>query len=133
MVIIIMSLVTGVVLANFSTSGSRLERQASGLATLIRHMDDLAAARKQTVELKFDFKDHIVSWDAGKSKEYDFLTAVEAPSIGLVHEGEITVIFDPSRTTESMLVHFESDEQKIAVLYNPLGRRVKLLGPQEKE
>jgi len=136
-VIIIIGLLSGLVLATFSTTGSRLEREASALATIIRTLDDTAAARRETLELKFDFKKKAVSWtgtDGGdKTREFDMLTGVEALSLGLVHEGELTVIFDPSYTTESMLVHMESDEEKMSVLYNPLGRRTKLIGPEPRD
>jgi hypothetical protein len=89
------------------------------------------------MELKFDFRERTVSWkgpDGGdRSREMDMLTGVEALSLGLVDEGELTVMFDPSYTTESMLVHFESDEEKMSVQYNPLARRTKLIGPEPKD
>lgn len=136
-VIIIMALVSAMALATFSTTGSAIERQASALATVIRTLDDVAAARRETLELKFDFKEHTVQWTGPdgdkKTREFDMLTGVEALSIGLVHEGDLTVMFDPSYTTESMLVHFESDEETMTVKYNPLGRRTKLIGPTQKD
>jgi len=136
-VILIMALVSGLALATFSTTGSSLERQASSLATVIRTLDDISAARRETMELKFDFKERTVSWKGpdGKdnTREFDMLTGAEAPSLGLVTEGQLTVMFDPSYTTESMLVHFESDGERMSVKYNPLGRRTKLLGPERKD
>jgi len=136
-VIIIIGLLSGLVLATFSSTGSAIERQATALATVIRTLDDTAAARRETLELKFDFKKRTVSWagtDGGENtREFDMLVGVEALSLGLVHEGELTVMFDPSYTTESMLVHLESDDEKISVLYNPLGRRTRLIGPEPRE
>ena len=136
-VIIIMTLVTGLALASFSSSGSSLERQAGKLATVIRTLDDVASARREQLELKFDLEEQMVEWTGPdgnkKSDEFDMLTGVEAVSFGLVSEGQLTVIFDPSSTTESMLVHLENDDEVMAVLYNPLGRRTKLLGPKPKE
>ena len=136
-VIIIMALVSGLALASFSTTGSRLEQEASSLATVIRTLDDFAAARRETMELKFDFKERTVSWDGPdgqeRSREFEMLTGVEALSLGLVQEGELTVLFDPSYTTESLIVHFESDEEKVSVQYNPLSRRTKLIGPKPKD
>jgi hypothetical protein len=89
------------------------------------------------MEVRFDFKERTVSWtspDRGdQSRQFDMLTGVEALSLGLVHEGELTVMFDPSYTTESMLVHFESDGEKMSVQYNPLARRTKLIGPEPKD
>ena len=136
-VIIIMALVSGLALASFSTTGSKIERQASALATLVRSLDDFAAARRETMELKFDFKEKTVAWKGpdgkDRSRELDMLTGVEALSLGLVREGQLTVMFDPSYTTESLLVHFESDEEKMSVQYNPLARRTKLIGPEQKD
>jgi len=136
-VIVIMALVSAMALATFSSTGSEIEGQASALATVIRTLDDVAAARRETLELKFDFKEHTVQWTGPdgdkKIREFDMLTGVEALSLGLVHEGELTVMFDPSYTTESMLVHLESDDERMSVKYNPLGRRTKLIGPTRKD
>ena len=54
-----------------------------------------------------------------------------ALSIGQVNKGQLTLIFEPSRTTESITVHFESDDKRMSINYNPLGRRTKLIGPED--
>lgn len=134
-VLVILSLTSLMVLANFSYTGNELERQAKKLATVIRTTDDMAAARRQPLELKFDLKKKTVTWSgpdgSKKSEEFDMLMAIEALSLGLVTEGEIALTFDPSFTTESLLVHFQSEEQHVSVMYNPLGRRTKLIGPED--
>lgn len=135
-VIIIMALMAGLVLSSFTTPGSDIERQASKLATIIRTLDDVAAARREPMKLIFDFEDKSITWTrtggGEQSDTFEMLTSVEALSTGLVDEGQLTVLFDPSYTTESMTVHMQNDEENISVLYNPLGRRTKIIGPQKR-
>lgn len=134
-VMAILALAMGLVLAGFSSTGSRLESEATRMATLIRTLDDMASARKASLEMGFDFKEGTISWSdtsgSNQSREMGLLVSVEALSLGVVNEGQLKLIFDPSVTTESMYLHFEDDGERISVLYSPLVRRVKLIGPEK--
>lgn len=136
-VIVLLGIMAAVVMPAISSSGSRLRDDAAKLASLIRYVDDVAATRKQEVRLEFDFTSGgTVTWSsdaANGSDRYRSLAGVELPSRGLVKEGQLIVFFNPSSVPEQMKIYLSRDDQRMAVLYNPISRRVKVLEGDDKE
>lgn len=136
-VIVLLGIMAAIVAPAISGSGSRLRDDAAKLSSLIRYMDDVSATRKEEVRLEFDFTGQgTVIWSssvASGSEKYRSLAGVELPSRGLVKEGQLIVFFNPSSVPEQMKIYLARDDQHMAVLYNPISRRVKVIEPEDDE
>src|SRR4030042_5495030 len=107
-VLFILSVVMAIVLPSFAGFGEgKLKSEAREIASLLRYMNDSAAARKETFSMKFDLDKNMVSWkgpEGEKMKRFDDLTAVTAQSMGTASNGEEIFFFGPLGIRENLSV-----------------------------
>jgi prepilin-type N-terminal cleavage/methylation domain-containing protein len=127
-VIFVLSLMTALVLPSFTSSEGEVKGEARKVASLIRHTNESAASKKETLHLTFDLDHGTVKWGEGGEGGYSLkhLAGVELQGRGLVKEGELTVFFRPTGVGEHMWVYIGRGEGGLAVVYNPVSGRVKV-------
>jgi prepilin-type N-terminal cleavage/methylation domain-containing protein len=129
-VIFIVSLVLAVSFPSFYGIGeNRTKSEAKRLASLVRHLNDSALSRKETLNMKITFDDKVILYagpDGEKSEKLDSLSGIELQSRGMVSEGEITLFFSPLGATESFAAHFRDDGSDMSVQFNGTSGRVKI-------
>lgn len=132
-VLFIITLAFALAFPSFEGMGSRgsLKNDAKTVASILRAVSDAAAAAKQTYPLTFDFDEKQLKWETSegnRTKRIKSLLSVQLSSQGVIHEGELTVLFEPLGAREHLFVHLQAKGQQImTVSINPLSRRVKIL------
>jgi type II secretion system protein H len=128
-VLFIVSLMMAIVAPAFQTSEREAKSEARKLASLIRHLNETSAARKETLHLRFDLDENTIAWKdrAERESRLEHLYGVELQTKGLVKEGELTVFFTPLGMGEYMWVYLGHGDDSITVAFNPISGRVKIL------
>jgi prepilin-type N-terminal cleavage/methylation domain-containing protein len=129
-VLFVISVVSAIVLPNFTLKEGGIRKDARKVASILRYMNETAALKKQTLHIKFDLDKGRLSWeghDGRKTQEMRRITAVEMQSRGVVKEGELIVFFSPQGLDEYLWVYLEHDDSKITVAFNPISGRAKII------
>jgi len=126
----VISIVMAIALPSFTDLGERrLKSEVREMASLLRHMNDSAVARKQTYFIRFDLDEGMVLWtgpDGKREKAFDDLTGVTTQATGRVSKGEITFFFEPLGTRENISVHMSDGGNEMSVTLHHLSGRVKI-------
>lgn len=127
-VLFVVSLVLAIAIPSFSVSSGKLKSEARKVSSMLRYMNETAAAKKETLSLKFDFKNGLIAWNDGaeRKEKLESLVAVDLQSTGKVNEGELTVFFSPLGLREYMSVYLRRGEEEITVSFNPISGRTKI-------
>jgi prepilin-type N-terminal cleavage/methylation domain-containing protein len=128
-VIFVLSVVLALVMPAFSTRKGRLKEEARKVDSILRYTNETAAMKKQTLGLKFEFEEGVVSWDGpegSKTERLRGLRGVELQTRGMVREGELIVLFGPTGLGEHLWVHLAEAEEEMTVSFNPISGRVKV-------
>jgi prepilin-type N-terminal cleavage/methylation domain-containing protein len=129
-VLFVLSLVFALVLPNFAIKEGRIKNDARKIASILRYMNETAALKKQTLQMKFDLDERVLSWEAQdgrKTQEVQGLRAVEIHSRGMVKEGELIVFFGPQGLDEHLWVYLRHDDKEMTVAFNPISGRARIL------
>lgn len=134
-VIFIVSLVLALSLPSFTGMGeSRIKSDSKRIASIIRYLNDSAISAKDTLQMKFNFKDRSLNYtgpEGEKSESFDSLSGVELQSRGMVSEGEVIIFFSPMGALENFTVHLRDDGSTMAVALNSVNGRVKIIQNEE--
>jgi len=109
---------------------SNLKTEAQRMASIIRYLNDNAAAYKRIFRLKFNFSKKIVQWEELEGwKEYKFkyLQDINLFSKGKINEGEIILFFKPIGNLEIMKIHFSNKKQILTVFWQGISGKIKIL------
>lgn len=134
-VLFIVSLMAALVLPNLRYSESKVRTQARKVASILRYMNETAAARKETLSISFDLDKGSITWqdsDGERSEDIDSLSAVELQSRGMLREGELVVFFQPLGLREYLMVYLRQDDEERTVAFNPVSGRVKIIEPEKE-
>ena len=132
-VIFIIALTSALVMPNLWVSGERaLKSEAKRIGNTMRYINDEAAGKKQTYELKINVSGD--SWGFYSEKESrrfvmkDNVTFrdVVVPSLGQVAMGEVTLKFGPMGAEEPVIVHLVKDDLEYTVSFNHISGRSKI-------
>jgi len=127
----IISLITALVLPSFFSFGEKnVKSEVREMASILRYLNDSAAARKETFVVRFDLNENMVVWEGpeGKrSREFENMTGVTTQSSGFVSRGEIIFFFEPIGARENLSVHMSREGKEITVTLNHLSGRVKII------
>jgi prepilin-type N-terminal cleavage/methylation domain-containing protein len=128
-VIFILSLTMVIAFPAFQVTERKTKSEARKVASLLRHLSDSSATRKETLPLKFDLDENTITWSDGGKREsqLEHLFGVELQTRGLIKEGELTVFFSPVGLGEHMWVYLGHGEDSFTVTFNPVSGRVKIL------
>ncbi|HXX56651.1 MAG TPA: prepilin-type N-terminal cleavage/methylation domain-containing protein [Thermodesulfovibrionales bacterium] len=129
--IFIISLVVSLSIPSLTLIGEgRVVSDAKRIASILRYLNDSAVATKENLPLKVGLGEKIVSYagpDGEKSERFDTISFIELQSKGKLTEGEVTVFFGPSGSSESFQIHLHNDKQDATVVLNALSGRVKII------
>ncbi|HWR58633.1 MAG TPA: prepilin-type N-terminal cleavage/methylation domain-containing protein [Thermodesulfovibrionales bacterium] len=129
-VIFVISVVLTIVLPSFTSIGeSRITSEAKRLGSIIRYLNDSAISTKETLQMKINLGDKVVSYsgpDGDKSERFDDISTVELQSKGGVSEGEVTVFFGPMGARESFTINLKRGDSDMGISLNSASGRVKI-------
>ena len=130
-IIFILSLVVAISFPSFSLQrDGKLKSEAGHIASILRYLNDSAISAKEIYALNINFKDKTLSYkgpDGEKVERIDNLSRITVQSKGDVSDGEVTVILSPVGAGENFSIHLTGVELSIAVIFNALSGRVKVL------
>jgi general secretion pathway protein H len=133
-VLFIVSLMAALVLPNLRYSENRIRSQARKVASILRYLNETAAAKKVTLPISFNIDKGTITWqdsEGERSEEIDSLSAVELQSRGILKEGELVVFFQPLGLREYLMVYLRQDDEERTVAFNPVSGRVKIIEPEK--
>jgi general secretion pathway protein H len=126
----LLSLIVAIVFPSFyGLEERRLKSEARTVASVLRYLHDSGISTKETYFLKFDLKEHVVSWeepDGKKTETFKSLAGLNLQSRGEVKEGQITLFFGPSGVQENITVYLRDEDQRMRVTLNSVSGRVKI-------
>ena len=129
-VIFIISLALAIVFPSFIGIGeSRIKSEAKRLASVIRYLNDTSISTKETVAMKFNFRDKALSYkahDEEKAERFDSVSNIELQSKGLVSDGEVIIFFGLSGAQESFKFYLKDDKSAMEVTMNAMNGKVKV-------
>jgi general secretion pathway protein H len=128
-VLFVLSIMLTLVLPYFNMSGDDLDAQARQMASVLRYLNETAASRKETMEIKFDLAKRLVTWSESgseKAESFETLKAVELQSRGTLTDGELTVFFGPTGLGEFLNVYLSDGGVEKTVAFNPISGRVSI-------
>lgn len=128
-VLFVLSIMLTLVLPYFNMSGNSLDAEARKMASVLRYLNETAAARKETMQIKFDLAKRLVTWSESgseKAESFQTLKAVELQSKGTLKEGELTVFFGPTGLGEFLNVYLSDGDAERTVAFNPISGRVRI-------
>lgn len=130
-VIFIVSLALAIVFPSFTGIGeSRIKSEARRLASVIRYLNDTSISTKETVAMKFNFRDKALSYkarDEEKTEKFDSVSNIEVQSKGLVSDGEVIIFFGTSGAQESFKLHLKDDKSAMEITMNAMNGKVKII------
>lgn len=136
-VIFIVSLVLAISLPSFTGIGeSKIKSDAKRVASIIRYLNDSAISEKDTLHMKFNFKDRSLAYngpEGEKTEDFNSLSGIELQSGGMVSEGEVIVFFGPAGASESFIVHLGDDASRVTVALNNMSGKVKIAASNESK
>lgn len=126
-VLCIVSIVTALIFPSlYRTEAMHVKSDAKRIASVLRYLNDSSIATKNSYSMTFDFGENTISWkdpDGEKTEEFEDLTAVELPSKGNIHAGQVTIFFGPLGIQESLAVHLGKPGDAMLVQFNQLSGR----------
>lgn len=129
-VIFIVSLILALALPSFTGIGeSKTRSEARRLASIVRYLNDSAISTKESLQMKIDFKDRLLSYsspEGEKSERFDSISAVELQSKGMISEGEVIVTYGPLGAQENFRIYLKDGGSSMDVLFNSMSGRVKI-------
>jgi general secretion pathway protein H len=129
-VLFIISLTAALVFPSFYNLGERrIASDANKIASLLRYLNDTSIYTKETYSLKFDLRDHEISWngpEGEKQENIKSLSSLYLPSKGQIQEGEVTIFFGPFGAAENIQVRLKDNEKDMTVTFSPISGRAKI-------
>jgi prepilin-type N-terminal cleavage/methylation domain-containing protein len=129
-VIFIVSLMLALSFPSFRfQTDMKLKSEAVRIASILRYLNDSAISTKEACAMNMIFKDRSLQYkvpDGEKKENFETLSAISLQSRGKVSSGEVTVIFLPTGTGESLSIHLSDERSYMRVVFNALSGRVKI-------
>jgi Tfp pilus assembly protein FimT len=130
-IIFILSLVIAISFPSFSLQkDGKLKSEAGHIASILRYLNDSAISMKETYALNVNFKEKTLRYkgpEGEKVERLDSLSRITMQSKGNVSDGEVTVLLSPAGAGENFSIHLTGVESSMAVVFNALSGRVKVL------
>ena len=130
-IIFILSLVLAISFPSFSLQkDGKLKSEAGHIASILRYLNDSAISTKETYAVNINFNEKTIHYkgpDGEKVERIDNLSRVTTQSKGNVSTGEVTVFLSPAGAGENFSIHLMGIESSMAVVFNALSGRVKVL------
>ena len=130
-IIFILSLFLAISFPSFSLQkDGRLKSEAGHIASILRYLNDSAISTKVTYAVNINFNEKTIHYkgpDGEKVEKIDNLSRVTTQSKGNVSNGEVTVFLSPAGAGENFSIHLMGIESSMAVVFNALSGRVKVL------
>ena len=130
-VIFIVSLVLAISFPTFTLQkDGKLKSEAGHIASILRYLNDSAISTKETYTVNINFNEktmHYKGPDGEKVERIDNLSRITTQSKGNVSSGEVTVFLSPAGAGENFSIHLTGIESSMAVVFNALSGRVKVL------
>jgi len=130
-IIFILSLFLAISFPSFSLQkDGRLKSEAGHIASILRYLNDSAISTKVTYAVNINFNEKTIHYkgpDGEKVEKIDNLSRVTTQSKGNVSNGEVTVFLSPAGAGENFSIHLMGTESSMAVVFNALSGRVKVL------
>ncbi|MGA2332952.1 MAG: type II secretion system protein [Syntrophales bacterium] len=130
-VIFIISLVLAVSFPTFTLQkDGKLKSEAGHIASILRYLNDSAISTKEIYAININFNEktmHYTGPDGEKVEKIDNLSRITTQSKGNVSDGEVTVFLSPAGAGENFSIHLTGIESSMAVVFNALSGRVKVL------
>lgn len=130
-IIFILSLVLAISFPSFSLQkDGKLKSEAGHIASILRYLNDSAISTKETYVVNINFNEKTIHYkgpDGEKVERIDNLSRVTTQSKGNVSNGEVTVFLSPAGAGENFSIHLMGIESSMAVVFNALSGRVKVL------
>jgi prepilin-type N-terminal cleavage/methylation domain-containing protein len=130
-VIFIASLVLAISFPTFTLQkDGKLKSEAGHIASILRYLNDSAISTKETYTVNINFNEktmHYTGPDGEKVERIDNLSRITTQSKGNVSSGEVTVFLSPAGAGENFSIHLTGIESSMAVVFNALSGRVKVL------
>jgi prepilin-type N-terminal cleavage/methylation domain-containing protein len=134
-VIFIVSLVLAVSFPTFTLQkDGKLKSEAGHIASILRYLNDSAISAKETYAVNINFNEktmHYKGPDGEKVERIDTLSRITTQSKGNVSSGEVTVFLSPAGAGENFSIHLTGIGSSMAVVFNALSGRVKVLANEE--
>ncbi|MFA4916623.1 MAG: prepilin-type N-terminal cleavage/methylation domain-containing protein [Syntrophales bacterium] len=112
------------------TEEEGLRSEARKITSILRYLNDSAISTKETYAIKIDFKAKELSYkgpDGERAEKFVNLVGIDLQTKGMVSDGKAVVFLGPTGSTEGFTMHLRSDKNTMAVIFNPLSGRVKIL------
>jgi len=133
-IIFILSLVLAISFPSFSLQkDGKLKSEAGHIASILRYLNDSAISTKETYAISINFNEKTIHYkgpDGEKVERIDNLSRVTTQSKGNVSNGEVTVFLSPAGAGENFSIHLMGIESSMAVVFNALSGRVKVLADE---
>jgi len=130
-IIFILSLVLAISFPSFSLQkDGKLKSEAGHIASILRYLNDSAISTKETYAVNINFNEKTIHYkgpEGEKVERIDNLSRVTTQSKGNVSTGEVTVFLSPAGAGENFSIHLMGIESSMAVVFNALSGRVKVL------
>ena len=130
-VIFIVSVVLAVSFPTFTLQkDGKLKSEAGHIASILRYLNDSAISTKETYTVNINFNEktmHYKGPDGEKMERIDTLSRITTQSKGNISSGEVTVFLSPVGAGENFSIHLTGIESSMAVVFNALSGRVKVL------
>ena len=133
-IIFILSIVLAISFPSFSLQkDGKLKSEAGHIASILRYLNDSAISTKETYAVNINFKDKTLRYtgpDGEKVERVDTLSRITMQSKGNVSDGEVTFLLSPAGAGENFSIHLTGIESSMAVVFNALSGRVKVLADE---
>ncbi len=130
-VIFVVSVVLAVSFPTFTLQkDGKLKSEAGHIASTLRYLNDSAISTKETYIVNINFNEktmHYKGPDGEKMERIDTLSHITTQAKGNISSGEVTVFLSPVGAGENFSVHLTGIESSMAVVFNALSGRVKVL------
>lgn len=133
-VIFIVSVVLAVSFPTFTLQkNGKLKSEAGHIASILRYLNDSAISTKETYAVNINFNEKTMRYkgpEGEKVERIDNLSRITTQSKGNVSSGEVTVFLSPAGAGENFSIHLTGIESSMAVVFNALSGRVKVLADE---
>ncbi|MFH1146878.1 MAG: prepilin-type N-terminal cleavage/methylation domain-containing protein [Pseudomonadota bacterium] len=118
----LLSVVLALALPSFSLiSLDSTRADAQKTASVLRHINDIALTRKETVPFSVDFGNKIISWktsDGTEKKVVPSLKSLYTPHLGSVSSGKVDFDVTSLGALEEMEITFSREDKGWTVIYS---------------
>ncbi|HVO66916.1 MAG TPA: prepilin-type N-terminal cleavage/methylation domain-containing protein [Syntrophales bacterium] len=130
-IIFILSLIITLTFPSFSLQkDGKLKSEAGHIASILRYLNDSAVSTKEIYAVNINFKEKTLRYkgpEGEKVEKIDNLSRITTQSKGNISDGEITVLLSPAGAGENFSIHLTGIESSMAVVFNAMSGRVKVL------